>query len=399
MAGQNVVAGAQPVEYAEETSFATELAEETEWQWFGIVDSWSAEQGVETESIAYLPEYGADNKLEKRVNVKLREMYSGDLTYHPQTGFDFLQYFTGEVGTTQDDVASLQIGEINESVNPEEFRRLMGGVGEEVTISVEEDGVVEVDGSFMFADAESWVDIDYVGDTGIVALTSTVTPETDSSVGVQTDTVDTGEVLLYDGSDTELARVNASSTEYIAADVGGTDVAGVRLVNTDTTVTAETISVNGETDGSGANSGTADVDSSGTHAVEDTTEPLSYDDLSNVKWGGNDMDGMIESVELTISNEIAEVRDPNVDRGTQLAALVPVDREITVSVDFTYENFDVLQDVRSYTPKDFEFTIGNTTFTITDVQFPSAPYEYTADDLVSDSLDSDPASSITWTTA
>jgi len=398
MAGQNVVAGAQPVEYAEESSFATELPEETDWQWFGIIDSWSAEQGVETESITYLPEYGADNKLEKRVNVKLREMYSADVTYHPQTGFDFLQYFTGSIGGTADDVTSLQIGEINESIDPEEFRRLMGGVGEEVTISVEEDGVVEVDGSFMFADANDWIDIDYVGDTGTAALDSPVTPETDDSVGVKTDTVTTGEILLYDGSDNELARVDADSS-FVAADVGGTDVAAVRLVNTDTTVTGETITVNGETDGSGTNSGTASVDSSGTHATEDTTQPLSYDDLSDVKWGGTQMDGMIESVELTISNEIAEVRDPNVNRGTQLAALVPVDREVTVSVDFTYENFDVLQDVRSYTPKDFEFTIGSTTFTITDVQFPEAPYEYTADDLVSDSLDSDPASSITWTTA
>lgn len=302
MPGQNVVAGAQPVEYAEETDFATELTDDTNYEWFGIVDSWSAEQGVETESITYLPEYGADNKLEKRVNVKLREMYEGDITYHPQEGFDFLQYFTGEIGGTQDDVTSLQIGEVNESVEPEEFRRLLGGVGEEVTISVEEDGVVEVDGSFMFADAEDWTDIDYVG------------------------------------------------TE-------------------------------------------------GSHAVENTTEPLSYDDLSDVTYGGQPMDGMIESVELSISNEIAEVRDPNVERPTQLAALVPVDREVTVSVDFTYENFDILNEVRAYEPKNFEFTLGGTTFDIDGVQFPQAPYEYTADDLVADSLDSDPASSVNWTTA
>jgi hypothetical protein len=398
MAGKDVVVGSQPIEYAEESSFATELPEETNWIWPGIVDSWSADQGVESESITYLPEYNADNKLEKRVNVKLREMYSGDLTYHPQGSFDFLKYFTGSIGGTSDDVPSIQFGEINESLNPEEFRRLKGGVGEEVTVSVEEDGVVEVEGSFMFAGANDWKDIDYVGDTGITALASPVSPETDSSVGVTTDTIDTGEVILYDGSDNELARVEAS-TSYIAADVGGTDVAGVRLVNTDTSVTAETITVDGETDGSGTDSSTADVDSSGTHATEDTTEPWSYDNLSDVTWGGDPMDGSVQSVELSISNEIAEVRDPNVDRGTQLASLVPVDREITVDVDFTYDSFDVLQDVRSYTAKDFKFTIGNTTFTVGDVRFPTAPYEYTADDLVADSLSSDPASSITWTTA
>jgi len=41
-------------------------------------------------------------------------------------------------------------------------------------------------------------------------------------------------------------------------------------------------------------------------------------------------------------------------------------------------------------------TIGTTTFTIDGVQFPEMPYEYTADDLVSDSLSSDPASSLSW---
>lgn len=398
MPGQNVIQGAQPVEYAEESSFATELQDTTGWNWFGVVDSWSAEQGVESESITYLPEYGASNKLEKRINVKLREMYSADLTYYPQDSFDFLKYFTGTIGGTSDTIPSIQVGEVNESVDPEEFRRLLGGVGEEVTITVEEDGIAEVDGSFIFADAENWSDIDYVGTSTITALDSSVTPETDDSVGVQTSSVDTGEVILYDGSDNQLARVDAS-TSFVAADVGGTDVVGVQLVNVDSSVTGETISVNGETDGSGANSGSATVDATGTHAPEDTTEPWSYGDLSNVQYGGTNMSGMIESIELTISNDLAEVRDPNVNRGTQLAALVPVDREISVSVDFTYENFDILQDVRSYTAKDFSFTIGNTTFTVGDVKFPEVPYEFTADDLISDSLESDPASSVTWTTA
>ncbi len=298
MAGDaNVIVGAQPVEYAEEIDFATELAEDTEYEWFGISTSWSAEQGVESESITYLPEFGAENKLEKNVNVKLREMYEGDITYHPQTDFDFLQYWTGEVGGTNDDVPTIQVGEIDET--NDEYRRLLGGVGEEFTLSVEEDGVAEIDGSFMFADATDWESEDYVGEDG-------------------------------------------------------------------------------------------------SHAEEDTTEPWSFDDLGEVLYGGEEMDGSIESVEVTVSNDIAEVRDPNVDRGTQLSALVPVDREINVDVEFTYENFDILEEVRAYEPKDFEFTLGDTTFTIEGVQFPEVPYEFTPDDLISDSLSSDRASSITW---
>jgi len=389
------VVGSQPVEYAEETNYATELPEPTAYNWFGITTSWSADQGVESTSITYLPEYGADNKLEKRVNVKLREMYEGEVTYHPQGDFSFLQYFTGEVGGTLDDVSSLQIGEINES--DDTYRRLMGGVGEEVTVSVAEDEVVEVNGSFTFGEATDWGDIDYVGDTGTVDLDSPVTPETDDSVGVQTSSATTGEVLLYDTNGDELARVSAD-TSYVGADVGGTEVFSVRLVNTDTPITGETITVNGETDGSGTNSGTATVDASGEHASEDTTEPWSYDSLGSVTYGGTEMDGAIDSVELTISNDLAVVRDANSDLSTQIDAIVPVDREITVSVEFTYDNFDILNEVRSYTAKDFEFTIGDTTFTVGGVKFPTAPYEFTADDLVADSLDSDPANSISWTT-
>ena len=293
------IKGAQPVEYAEETDYATELPDTTAYNWFGITTSWSADQGVESTSITYLPEYGADNKLEKRVNVKLREMYEGEITYHPQGDFSFLQYFTGATNGTSDEVPSIQIGEINE--DDDTYRRLLGGVGEEVTISVAEDEVAEVSGSFTFGESTDWTSSDYVG-------------------------------------------------------------------------------VDGE------------------HASEDTTEPWSYDSLGSVTYDGTEMSGAVDSVELTISNDLAVVRDSNSDLSTQIDAIVPVDREITVSVEFTYDNFDMLTDVRDYTAGDFEFTIGNTTFTVGGVKFPEMPYEFTADDLVADSLDSDPASSISWTT-
>ncbi len=300
MAGRDVIIGSQPIEWHEEDEFAVELGDDTSWNWFGISTSYSVDQGVESESITYLPEYGADNKLEKRTNVKLREMWSADISYHPQN-FDLLQYWTGEDGGTSDDVDTLQFGEINESADPEEFRRLLGGVGDEFSISVEEDGVVEADGSLIFADSTEFETEDYVDD------------------------------------------------------------------------------------GAG-----------GAHADEDATEPWTYDDLSNVQYDGTDMGGAVESVELTISNDIAEVRDTNVERGTQLSSLIPVDREITVDVQLTYDGFDMLDEVRAYEEGDFEFTIADTTFVVGGVKFPEMPYEYTADDLVSDSLSSDPASSVTW---
>ena len=295
MAGRDVVTGAQPVEYVEETTFA-EPEVDADWEWWGIVESFSATPGVETESITYLPEYGATNKLEKRMNVKHRDMWEADITYHSQ-GFDELRFWTGEIGGTDDEVPTVQIGQIDES--NDEFARWLGGMGEEVTVSVEEDSTVEMDGSFIFADGEDFVTDDY-------------------------------------------------------------------------------------------------VDAEGSHAAEDTTEPFKYADLSNVEYGGVQLGGAIESLEFTISNDVAIVRDPDADRETLIDALQPVDREISVDLDLTYENFDIVEEVRAYEPKDLTFDIGTTTFTIGGVQFPEAPYEFSADDLISDTVSSDPANSISW---
>lgn len=304
MAGESVIQGAQPVEWApEDGSFADGTAtESSSWNWFGIGTSWSVDQGVETESITYLPEFGASNKLEKRMNVAHREMWEGEVTYHPQN-WDLLQYFTGNDGGTSDDVTTIQVGMVNETPSTDEFARMLGGMGEEVTISGGEDETFEVSGSFIFADGEDFTTTDYVDST------------------------------------------------------------------------------NG-----------------GAHASEDTTEPFKWSDVANVQYGGSDISGAIESLELSISNDVAVVRDPDSSNDTLIVALVPVTREITVSMDITYDGFDMMQNVRAYQPEDLTFDIGTTSFTVTGVQFPEAPFEFTPEDLVSDSVDSDPASSLTWTT-
>lgn len=386
------IVGAQPVEWQEETDYATNLVADTDYQWWGISTSWSVDQGVESESITYLPEFGASNKLEKRVNIKLRDMYEGEMSYHPQNGFSFFQYFTGKDGGTSDTVDSIQVGEINES--DDTYRRLVGGVGEEVTLSVAEDEVAEVSASFMFGDATNWTHDDYTGD-GVTSLSADITPD-NNEVSVGTDTVDTGRVIVYDASGEPLDEVSAnSSTAQDTTSVDGTDVGSVQLVGVGD-VTSETITVHSDTGGSGTSSETATMDSPGTHASEDTSEPLAFKDLGSVKYGGSEMDGTVESVELTISNELAVVRDANSSLGTQIESIIPVDREITVDIEMTYDNFDIVSDIRSYNAQTFEFTLGNTTFTVDGVKFPEAPYEFTADDLVSDSLSSDPADSLTW---
>jgi len=396
MAGDSsVIVGAQPVEYGEETSFATGLDGSTDYKWFGIGTSWSPEQGVESESVTYLPEYEADNKLEKNVNVKLREMYSGDITYHPQSGFDFLKFWTGKVGGTADDVPTIQIGEVDET--NDEYRRLLGGVGEEFSLSVEQDGVAEIDGSFMFAAAEPFGPADYVGD-GIVDLANSVTP-TNDEISVITSSLDEGFVALYEdnsGTYNELDRVEAdSSTAQNTDDLAGSTVDAVQVIKTTQTFTSETLTVYDETDGGGT-AETIDVNREGSHASEVTTEPLSYDNLSNVSYGGSSLDGYVESIELSVSNDVVEVRDPDSGRETQIAAIVPVDREVTVDLDITYDSFELVDEIRSYNAQDFKFDLGTTTFTVTGVQFPEAPFEFSPDDLISDSLSSDRASSLSW---
>lgn len=296
MVGDNAIKGAQPVEWVEETTFATEEPDTASYNWFGLGTSWNPNQGVNQETIDYLPEFGAANKLSKKVNVKHSEMWEGDVTFHPQN-FNLLQYFTGSDGGTSDELSSIQVGHINEDNT--EFQRLLGGVGEEVTVSVDEDGSFEVEGSFIFADGTDWVTTDYVG-----------------------------------------------------------------------------------TDGS--------------HATEDTSEPFKYGDLSNVQYGGTDINGAVDSLSFTISNEIAVVKDPDAGRDSLIASLIPVDREITVDLSLTYNDMSMASTVRSYTPQDLTFNIGTTTFTISDVQFPEFPFEMTPTDLISDSVTSDPASDISW---
>lgn len=298
MAGDSVVKGAQPVEWQEEDTFASEAAETTSWNWFGLGTSWNPTQGVNQETIDYLPEHNSSNKLSKKMNIKHSEMWQSDITYHPQN-FDLLKFFTGTEGATADSVPSIQVGHIDE--DNDEYQRLLGGVGEEVTVSVDEDGTFEVDGSFIFADGTDWVTTDYVG-----------------------------------------------------------------------------------TDGS--------------HATEDTTEPMKYAELSNVSYGGTELSGAIESLEFTISNDITTVKDPDAGRESLIAALVPTDREITVDVTLTYNDMSMASTVRSYQPQDFTFDIDGTTFTISDVQFPEYPFEMTPTDLISDSISSDPATDISWTT-
>lgn len=294
MPGQTVVKGAQPVEYVEESSFGQDEADAS-WQWFGLVTAWSVEQGVEAETVRYLPEAGSSSKLETLQNVKVGEAYSVEATIAPQ-GFDVFQYFTGSAGGTSDDITPIQLGEQDEDNG--EFRRIKGAVGEELSYTIEEDSVAEMTASFIAADANDWASSDYVG--------------------------------------------------------------------------------------------------AGSHASEDTSEPHKYPDLGNVNLGGSSLSDAIESITVTISNNLEVVKDPDAAPDSNIAAIVPTSRDITVELALTYDDFSMAQDVRSYTAQDLTFDVDATSFTINDTKYPDFPYEMGPEDLVGDSVSSDPATGISW---
>lgn len=296
MPGITVVRGSQPVEYVEETSFATEESDGT-YQWIGLVTSFSPTIATESETAKYLPDDASGIDLSSLTNVKVSELHNVDVTYHPQD-LTFLQYFTGAAGSLSDSLTSIQFGEQDKDNG--EFHRLLGAVGEEFTLSIEEDSIAEVDGSFLAAADTTWSDTDYIG-TG------------------------------------------------------------------------------------------------GSHATANTAEPLSYDDLGNVQWGGAALTDAVESLELTVSNSLEVVKDPDSTLDSHIEAIAPVDREVTVDIGITFSSFSMASDVRSLTSQDltFEFPAG-TTWTVSDVAFPELPWELGPEDLVSDSLSSLPSTDLAY---
>lgn len=298
MAGETFVQGAQPVEYAEEADFGVPVADDTTWNWIGYVTSVDVSVMAEEEIVGYLPAGDDGFNLERFVAEKASEMYEVDITYHPQD-LDFFQYFTGMDGGTSPEITPIQLG--LQDNNNDEFSQITGLVGEEISLSIEEDSAAEVSCSFIGADATDWVSEDYVG------------------------------------------------TE-------------------------------------------------GEHSSEDPSDMLVYDDLSNVTWGGTSLDHAIESLDLTISNDLEIIKDPDSQLGSHIEAIVPTNREITTELSITYSDMQMANDVRDFTRQDlaFEFGPNDENWTVGNQAFPEFPFEFGPEDMIADSISSIPADSLTY---
>lgn len=134
--------------------------------------------------------------------------------------------------------------------------------------------------------------------TSPIATGISVTPSS-SEVSVQTQSIDSGSVVLYDTNNNELDRVAANSSSYVdTSNVGGTTVEGVRLANVGSTFSSETITLNSDTGGGGTDS-TVDVTS-------DSAETIAYFDGSSGGTGAAIISGIYANFDAELYIECSD---------------------------------------------------------------------------------------------
>ena len=88
------------------------------------------------------------------------------------------------------------------------------------------------------------------------------------------------------------------------------------------------------------------------------------------------------------------IKDVGDTKASKIVAIVPVSREVTLGLEMSYDDLDMLSRVRSLTELGFKFTLGGKTITITGVKFPELPVEFSPEDLVGDKLTSLPVTGL-----
>lgn len=139
----------------------------------------------------------------------------------------------------------------------------------------------------------------------------------------------------------------------------------------------------------------------GSHASEDTSEPVTNDDLSGVQMdygaGYVNVEDNVNSIEVVIRNNLHVIKDVGDTKASKIVAIVPVSREVTVGLELDYDDFDMLAKVRSLSSLKFKFTLAGKVFEFTGVRFPEMPIEASADDLIGDRITSLPVTGMTIT--
>lgn len=172
--------GSEPVEYAPEPTFAKKIAN-PDMQWVGLVTSYESTQTTDASEYS-VPSAGNPETM-AHDDFKYAEEIEADIEYVPQD-IAFLEYFLGSSSQASDSIQSIQLGEWSGG----QFRRLLGCIGQSISLSIAQDSVARASASFLAADKTNWQDYSY---TNNHATDPGTTPLTYDDLGnIQIDGVD-----------------------------------------------------------------------------------------------------------------------------------------------------------------------------------------------------------------
>lgn len=315
------------VEFVEEATFGTFPTAGTgvpAMKWFGAVTSFDDQSKIKTESKNYLAPASVTSRTSAVKNAKTGEEVGVSMDYMLQEGhvLDTLCYFLGGNAaaptTISDDLTSISIGHVNTVSNWDDakrFTKFTGMVGEEITITIPEEGAVTA----------------------------------------KTKWVGTGKEY---------------GAEYVGTELQGSHATDPCTAILNSSAVTE-FKIRTSTVGS-------------TTATAWASAPLCRDAV-----GG---------IELKFTNKLGLPKDINTDTVTKIKAAVLLSRKATISLDLTYADITggsiadaiTLENIRSFTPFDIQFTFDDYVYEYSRVRFPELPYKAGGEDLIGDKLTSLP---------
>ncbi|MHC1597307.1 MAG: phage tail tube protein [Methermicoccaceae archaeon] len=132
----------------------------------------------------------------------------------------------------------------------------------------------------------------------------------------------------------------------------------------------------------------------GSHASASTDAPLLWSDLSALTWGGAVLDPYVQELVISVENQLKPVYDVGATTSTGISTILPVKRDIKVSLTLDLDDADFYDSVRNLTEQDLVATIDSTDYTIAGVAFPELAAEYKGDDAIEQTIESVPCKSI-----
>lgn len=284
------------VEFVEEDTFAYPV-DDPNMQWVGYVT------GYESHTTAESERYKVPNSTGKYAsmgeNRKIREDIGLSINYVPQD-FDMLKYFTGDTIGVDDEMPSVQFGEMLHYGDHVDSRRLLGCVGEEFSLTFSRDEVARGSMSFITVERQDFFSGEYIGD--------------------------------------------------------------------------------------------------GSHANESSSEPLSFDDISNVRLAGKNIRHFISEISIEISNDYTIFYEPDSSIRTEIGSVRLDNKDIQVGLDLVYVDTSFVDTVTEYQKVDLTFDIRGVTFTFEECQFPEFKHVMDPEELTGTKVVSDPVRDMNYGT-